>query len=54
MFNQKQGVHLDEVKRKKVESIKEKISDLSIEYSKNCNEEATKLTFTAQQLGMLK
>lgn len=45
------GVHLDEEKRKKIEKIKEKISDLSIDYSKNCNEESTKLPFTAKELG---
>ena len=45
------GLHLDEETRKKVTDLKEKISDLSVEYSKNFNEENTKLTFTLDQLG---
>ena len=44
------GLHLDDETRKKVKDLKEKISDLCIEFSKNCNEEATKLIFTAEQL----
>lgn len=44
-------MHLDEETRKKVKELKEKISDMSIEYSTNCNEESTKLKFTASQLG---
>jgi Zn-dependent oligopeptidase len=44
------GLHLDEETRKKTKELKEKISDLCLEYSKNCNEEATKLHFTAEQL----
>jgi Zn-dependent oligopeptidase len=44
------GLHLDDETRNKVKDLKEKISDLCIEFSKNCNEEATKLTFTAEQL----
>ena len=44
------GLHLDESTRNKVKELKEKISDLQVEFSKNCNEEATKLTFTTQEL----
>ena len=44
------GLHLDEETRTKTKNLKEKISDLCLEYSKNCNEEATKLHFTAEQL----
>lgn len=44
------GLHLNEETRKKAKDLKEKISDLCIEYSKNCNEESTKLHFTAEQL----
>lgn len=44
------GLHLDEATRKRVQEINEKISDLCVEYSKNCDEESTKLTFTADQL----
>jgi len=45
-----EGLHLDEETRKKTKAIKEKISDLQIEFSKNCNEESTKLNFTLEQL----
>jgi Zn-dependent oligopeptidase len=44
------GLHLDDETRKKVKDLKEKISDLCIKFSENCNEEATKLTFSATQL----
>jgi thimet oligopeptidase len=47
------GLHLDEETRKKTKAIKEKISDLQIEFSKNCNEESTKLNFTLEQLSKL-
>lgn len=45
------GLHLDEETRQKTKELKEKISDLQIEFSKNCNEESTKLDFTLEQLG---
>jgi len=41
---------LSEEIRKQVKELKEKMSDLQIEFSKNCNEESTKLHFTAEQL----
>ena len=44
------GLHLDEDIRNKVKELKEKISDLKVEFSKNCNEEATKLTFKEEEL----
>ncbi|CAF0714449.1 unnamed protein product [Brachionus calyciflorus] len=44
------GLHLDEQTRNKVKEINEKISDLCVEFSKNCNEESTKLIFTKEQL----
>jgi Zn-dependent oligopeptidase len=44
------GLHLDEEIRNKVKELKEKISDLEVEFSKNCTEESTKLTFTANEL----
>ena len=47
------GLHLDEETRNKVKELKEKISDLEIEFSKNCTEESTKLTFTKEQLSNL-
>ena len=44
------GLHLDDETRKKTKELKERISDLTIEFSKNCNEESTKLNFTLEQL----
>ena len=45
------GVHLtDDETRKRVKELKEKISDLEIEYRRNCTEESTKLTFSKEQL----
>ena len=44
------GLHLDDETRQKVIELKERISDLENEFSKNCNEESTKLTFTLDQL----
>jgi hypothetical protein len=44
---------LDDSIRQKVKDIKEKISDLQVEFSKNCTEESTKLTFTKEQLSEL-
>jgi Zn-dependent oligopeptidase len=45
------GLHLDEETRNRVKELKEKISDLQIEFSKNCTEESTKLAFLAEELG---
>lgn len=45
------GLHLDEQTRNKIKDLNEKISDLCVEFSKNCNEESTKLNFTKEQLG---
>lgn len=44
------GLHLDEETRKRTKELKEKISDLCIEFSKNCTEESTKLHLTSVQL----
>jgi Zn-dependent oligopeptidase len=44
---------LDESTRNKVKELKEKISKLEVEFSKNTNEESTKLTFTKDQLSNL-
>jgi thimet oligopeptidase len=41
---------LDKSTRDKVTQLKEKISKLAVDFSKNCNEESTKLTFSAEQL----
>ena len=43
-------MHLAEAERNHVKDILEKISKLAIEFSKNCNEESTKLHFTLDQL----
>lgn len=45
------GLHLDEQSLNKVKELNEKISDLCVEFSKNCNEESTKFSFTKEQLG---
>ena len=42
---------MDDETRNKVKEIKEKISDLQVEYSKNCTEESTKLIFSPAELG---
>ena len=47
------GLNLDDEKRNQVKELKEKISALAIEFSKNCTEESTKLNFTAEQLSKL-
>ena len=44
------GLHLDDETRQKVKNLKEKISDLQVEFNKNCTEESTKLFFTGEQL----
>ena len=44
------GLHLDQETRQKVKDLKQKISDLCIKYGQNCTEEATKLTFSRQEL----
>lgn len=45
------GLHLDEQTLTKVKQLNEQISDLCVEFSKNCNEESTKFSFTKEQLG---
>eukprot|EP00163_Fabomonas_tropica_P023682 TRINITY_DN4107_c1_g2_i1.p1 TRINITY_DN4107_c1_g2~~TRINITY_DN4107_c1_g2_i1.p1 ORF type:complete len:188 (+),score=53.30 TRINITY_DN4107_c1_g2_i1:339-902(+) len=44
------GLHLPEETRKEVQSIKERISDIGTEFSKNLSEEDTKFYFTKEEL----
>jgi len=47
------GLHLDETVRTQLKEIKERLSKLSIEFQKNCNEENELLYFTRDELAGL-
>lgn len=44
---------MDEITRNKVKELKQKISDLEVEFVKNVNEENTKLPFKKEELGKI-
>ena len=45
------GLHLPKDVQEKIKNIKKKMSDMSIDFSKNLNDESTVLEFTVEELG---
>ena len=46
------GLHLPKDVQEKIKDIKKKMSDMSIDFSKNLNDENTIQEFTVEELGM--
>ncbi|ESO92348.1 hypothetical protein LOTGIDRAFT_178669 [Lottia gigantea] len=53
-LGKRNGLHLTKVTQEKIKAQKKRMSDLSIDFGKNLNEEKSVLEFTSDELGILK